>query len=32
VLAGAAPTLALLVAARLSQGVAGGLITPQNAG
>lgn len=31
-LAGAAPTLLLLVLARLLQGLAGGLITPQNAG
>ncbi|HEV2779381.1 MAG TPA: MFS transporter [Actinophytocola sp.] len=31
-LAGAAPTLALLVLARLLQGITGGLITPQNAG
>lgn len=31
-LAGAAPTLALLVVARLVQGLAGGLLTPQNAG
>jgi EmrB/QacA subfamily drug resistance transporter len=31
-LAGAAPTLLLLVIARLLQGLAGGLITPQNAG
>jgi EmrB/QacA subfamily drug resistance transporter len=31
-LAGAAPTPALLIVARLLQGLAGGLITPQNAG
>src|SRR4051794_6798402 len=31
-LAGAAPTLALLVVARLLQGLAGGLLTPQNIG
>ena len=31
-LAGAAPTLTLLIVARLLQGLAGGLITPQNAG
>lgn len=32
VLAGAAPTLEFLVLARLLQGLAGGLLTPQNAG
>jgi EmrB/QacA subfamily drug resistance transporter len=31
-LAGAAPTLTLLIIARLLQGLAGGLLTPQNAG
>jgi EmrB/QacA subfamily drug resistance transporter len=31
-LAGAAPTLTLLIVARLLQGLAGGLLTPQNAG
>jgi len=31
-LSGAAPTIGLLIAARLVQGVAGGMITPQNSG
>jgi MFS family permease len=31
-LTGAAPTMALLIAARLLQGVAGGMLIPQNSG
>jgi MFS family permease len=31
-LSGAAPTIGLLVAARLLQGVAGGMLLPQNSG